>query len=43
MVSGQGSRALKEKHEGTVTVITVGPDEAKEVLTRCLAMAPTGD
>ena len=29
---------LKEKHEGTVTVITVGPDESKEVLTRCLAM-----
>ncbi|MDI7261065.1 MAG: electron transfer flavoprotein subunit beta/FixA family protein [Thermodesulfobacteriota bacterium] len=29
---------LKEKHEGEVTVITVGPEESKEVLTRCLAM-----
>jgi electron transfer flavoprotein beta subunit len=29
---------LKEKHEGTVTVLTVGPEESKEVLTRCLAM-----
>ena len=29
---------LKEKHGGTVTVITVGPEESKEVLTRCLAM-----
>jgi electron transfer flavoprotein beta subunit len=29
---------LKEKHGGTITVITVGSDESKEVLTRCLAM-----
>ena len=29
---------LKEKHGGTVTVLTVGPEESKEVLTRCLAM-----
>jgi len=29
---------LKEKHGGTATVITVGPEESKEVLTRCLAM-----
>jgi electron transfer flavoprotein beta subunit len=29
---------LKEKHGGEVTVITVGPEESKEVLTRCLAM-----
>jgi electron transfer flavoprotein beta subunit len=29
---------IKEKHGGTVTVITVGPEESKEVLTRCLAM-----
>jgi electron transfer flavoprotein beta subunit len=29
---------LKEKHEGTVTVLTIGPEESKEVLTRCLAM-----
>jgi electron transfer flavoprotein beta subunit len=29
---------LKEKHGGTVTVITIGPEESKEVLTRCLAM-----
>ncbi len=29
---------LKEEHGGTVTVITVGPEESKEVLTRCLAM-----
>jgi len=29
---------LKEKYEGEVTVITLGPEEAKEVLTRCLAM-----
>ena len=29
---------LKEKHEGEVTVITIGPEESKEVLTRCLAM-----
>jgi electron transfer flavoprotein beta subunit len=29
---------LKEKHGGTVEVITVGPEESKEVLTRCLAM-----
>ena len=29
---------LKEKHGGTVTVLTVGTEESKEVLTRCLAM-----
>jgi electron transfer flavoprotein beta subunit len=29
---------LKDKHDGTVTVLTVGPEESKEVLTRCLAM-----
>ena len=29
---------LKEKYGGEVTVITVGPEESKEVLTRCLAM-----
>ena len=29
---------LKEKCGGEVTVITVGPEESKEVLTRCLAM-----
>ncbi len=29
---------LKEKYGGEVTVITVGPEETKEVLTRCLAM-----
>ena len=29
---------LKEKYGGAVTVITVGPEESKEVLTRCLAM-----
>jgi electron transfer flavoprotein beta subunit len=29
---------LKEKYEGEVTVITIGPEESKEVLTRCLAM-----
>jgi electron transfer flavoprotein beta subunit len=29
---------LKEKCGGTVTVFTVGPEESKEVLTRCLAM-----
>jgi electron transfer flavoprotein beta subunit len=29
---------LKEKYGGTVTVLTVGPDESKEALTRCLAM-----
>ena len=29
---------LKEKYDGTVTVLTVGPEESKEVLTRCLAM-----
>jgi len=29
---------LKEKWGGEVTVITVGPEESKEVLTRCLAM-----
>ncbi len=29
---------LKEKHEGTVTVVTIGSEESKEVLTRCLAM-----
>ncbi len=29
---------LKEKHGGAVTALTVGPEEAREVLTRCLAM-----
>ena len=29
---------LKEKHGGEVTVLAVGPEESKEVLTRCLAM-----
>ncbi len=29
---------LKEKYDGTVTVFTVGAEESKEVLTRCLAM-----
>jgi electron transfer flavoprotein beta subunit len=29
---------LKEKYGGEVTVITVGPEDCKEVLTRCLAM-----
>lgn len=29
---------LKEKHGGTVTVVSIGPEESKEVLTRCLAM-----
>ncbi|RPJ00173.1 MAG: electron transfer flavoprotein beta subunit/FixA family protein, partial [Deltaproteobacteria bacterium] len=29
---------LKEKHGGAVTVLTVGPEESKEALTRCLAM-----
>jgi electron transfer flavoprotein beta subunit len=29
---------LKEKLGGTVTVLSVGPEESKEVLTRCLAM-----
>ncbi len=29
---------LKERHGGEVTVITVGPEESKEVVTRCLAM-----
>ncbi len=29
---------LKEKHGGGVTVLTVGPEESKEILTRCLAM-----
>jgi len=29
---------LKEKYGGEVTVFTVGPEESKEVLTRCLAM-----
>ena len=29
---------LKEKYGGEVTVLTIGPEEAKEVLTRCLAM-----
>ena len=29
---------LKEKYEGEVTVITIGSEESKEVLTRCLAM-----
>ncbi len=29
---------LKEKYGGTVTVFTIGPEESREVLTRCLAM-----
>ena len=29
---------LKEKYGGEVTAITVGPEESKEILTRCLAM-----
>lgn len=29
---------LKEKYGGKVTVLTVGPEDSKEVLTRCLAM-----
>jgi len=29
---------LKEKYGGEVTVITIGPEESKEVLMRCLAM-----
>ena len=29
---------LREKHDGTVAVFTVGPEDSKEVLTRCLAM-----
>jgi electron transfer flavoprotein beta subunit len=29
---------LRENHGGAVTVITVGPEESKEILTRCLAM-----
>ncbi len=29
---------LKEKYGGEVVVISVGPEESKEVLTRCLAM-----
>jgi electron transfer flavoprotein beta subunit len=29
---------LKEKYGGEVTVFTIGPEESKEVLTRCLAM-----
>jgi electron transfer flavoprotein beta subunit len=29
---------LREKHGGEVTVLTVGPEESKEVLTRSLAM-----
>jgi electron transfer flavoprotein beta subunit len=29
---------LKEKHGGTVTVLSIGPEESIEVLTRCLAM-----
>ena len=29
---------LKEKHGGEVTVLTVGTEESKEILTRCLAM-----
>jgi electron transfer flavoprotein beta subunit len=29
---------LKEIHGGMVTVLTIGPEESKEVLTRCLAM-----
>ena len=29
---------LREKHGGTVAVFSIGPEESKEVLTRCLAM-----
>jgi electron transfer flavoprotein beta subunit len=29
---------LKEKYGGEVTVVTIGPEESREVLTRCLAM-----
>jgi len=29
---------LKERYGGEVTVLTIGPEESKEVLTRCLAM-----
>src|SRR4030065_2273638 len=29
---------LKEKQGGSVTVLSIGPEESKEVLTRCLAM-----
>ncbi len=29
---------LREVHGGTVTVVTVGPEESEEVLRRCLAM-----
>lgn len=29
---------LKEKFSGTVTVVTIGPDESDEVLRKCLAM-----
>ncbi len=29
---------LREKNGGEVTVFTVGPEESKEILTRCLAM-----
>jgi electron transfer flavoprotein beta subunit len=29
---------LKEKYGGEVSVITIGPEESKEVLTRCLAI-----
>lgn len=29
---------LKEKYGGEITAITIGPEESKEVLTRCLAM-----
>src|SRR4030043_895799 len=29
---------LKEKYGGEVVVITIGPEESNEVLTRCLAM-----
>ena len=29
---------LKEEYGGNVTVLTIGPEESKEVLTRCLAM-----
>src|SRR4030065_2685322 len=29
---------LKESHGGSVTVLSIGPEESKEVLTRCLAM-----
>ena len=33
---------LKRKYGGEVTVITIGPEESNEVLTRCLAMGADG-